>query len=199
MKLKIGELSLITALVVALLWGFLLDNSQQQLTQQVIRMHVVPHSDAEIDQQAKLHIRDNVQEHLRVVLSDASDKSSAESLVHQQLDTLHQIAADAAADFGLQLPVQVLLTEQHFPTRAYGHFTLPAGAYTALQIQLGDASGENWWCVVFPPMCFDVALGTAPDLAVMGFEEGEIALIADDSDGTAFRFRLLEVFAGLRG
>ena len=199
MKLKIGELSLITALVIALLWGFLLDNSQQKLAEHVIRMHVVPHSDAEIDQEMKLHIRDNVQEYLDVMLSDAKDKSSAEALVREHLDTLNQIAAGTAADFGLQLPTQVLLTEERFPTRAYGHFTLPAGTYTALQIQLGDAEGQNWWCVVFPPMCFDVALGTAPDLAVMGLEEGEIALIADEGGGTAFRFRVLEFFDGLRG
>ena len=199
MKLKIGELSLITALVVALLWGFLLDNSQQQLAEQVIRMHVVPHSDEAIDQEVKLHIRDNVQEYLRAKLSDANDRDTAETIITEHLDTLNQIATDTAADFGLQLPTQVLLTEERFPTRAYGHFTLPAGTYTALQIQLGDAEGQNWWCVVFPPMCFDVALGTAPDLAVMGLEEGEIALIADEGGGTAFRFRVLEFFDGLRG
>lgn len=199
MKLKIWELSLLTAFLVAILWGILLDGSQQNLAQQVIRLHIVPHSNEETHQEVKHHIRDNIQAFLQEQLEGVRGKDAAEEVVVEHLETLNQIAQETALDFGLTLPTRVSFTQERFPTRAYGHFTLPAGNYTALQIHLGDGVGQNWWCVVFPPLCFDTALGEVPDLAVMGFEEGELALIADSGGGLAFRFRVLEIFDGLRG
>lgn len=199
MKLKTWELALFTAFVVAILWGLLLDNSQQNLANELVRLHVVPHSNEEIDQALKLEVRDSVQAYLRDTLAQANSSDDAQTIILAHTEALESLARDVLSEFGQTLPVRVTLGQASFPTRAYGHFTLPAGNYTALQIHLGDASGQNWWCVVFPPLCFDVALGEMPDLAVMGLSEHELALIADDSGGVAFRFRALEFFDRFRG
>ena len=199
MKLKIWELALFSALVVAVLWSFLLDQRQQNLSEQLIRLHVVPHSNEDIDQTLKFAVRDSIQSHLRLELSYATDANDAARILSEQLDSVQDIAEQVAADFGRTIPVTVSLGQARFPTRAYGHFTLPAGNYAALQIHLGDASGQNWWCVVFPPLCFDAATSQRPDLVAMGFLEEEIALIADTGGGVALRFRTLELLDRFRG
>ncbi|MCL2368621.1 MAG: stage II sporulation protein R [Oscillospiraceae bacterium] len=187
MKLKLWELSLFVALVITILWGVLLDQRAQVLADNLIRLHVVAHSDTEADQAQKHLIRDRVRAVVEPLLESAASREEAEDLIRTHLPQIIQAAG---------YPVQANLTVERFPTRAYESFTLPAGLYSALRVEIGAGSGQNWWCVVFPPLCLDAAMGQEA-MEAMGLTEGEIALISDES-GYTIRFRALEFIDSLR-
>jgi len=194
MKLKIWELSLFVALVAAILWGVLLDQRQQGLTEQLVRLHVVAHSDADLDQEQKREVRDRVREAVEPLLLDISCRVEAEAEILAHLPQIQEAAEGALGENAP--PVRTVLAWERYPTRAYAGFTLPAGWYSSLRVEIGEADGQNWWCVVFPPLCLEAASGPAT-LEAMGLSAGEVALIAG-GDGYAVRFRALELVDGLR-
>ncbi|MCL2843513.1 MAG: stage II sporulation protein R [Oscillospiraceae bacterium] len=193
MKLKIWELSLFVALMIAILWGVLLDGRQQGLSDQLIRLHVVAHSDSAADQELKYAVRDQVYTTVLPLLEGATTRIEAEARIAANLGNIQAATETIAGD----VPVQATLTRTRFPTRAYDTFTLPAGQYSALQIALGGAAGQNWWCVVFPPLCLDAARGSIA-IEAAGFCENEVALIDSSESGYAIRFRTLEIADGIR-
>lgn len=197
MKLKIWELSLFVALVVTILWGTLLDQQQQELSARIIRLHVLAHSDDEIHQALKYQVRDEVQALVEPLLVGAPDREAAEAEIAAHLDEIQSIAEQAVEITGVSLPVRAVLTRESSPTRAYETFTLPAGLYTALRIELGEAAGQNWWCVVFPPLCLDAAISehTFEDL---GLGDVEVSLLIGEGSGIALRFWALEQIENLR-
>lgn len=193
MKLKIWELALFTALVVAVLWAALLDGRQQGLSDQLVRLHVVAHSDTAADQALKYAVRDRVYDAVLPLLEGATTREEAEARLAANLGNIQSAAGDMAGN----VPVQATLARTRFPIRAYDTFTLPAGQYSALRIELGEAQGQNWWCVVFPPLCLDAARGSVP-IETAGFCEDEVALIDSSEPGYTFRFRTLEIVDGVR-
>jgi len=197
MQLKIWELALFTALVLSVLWGALLEQQQQELSEQMIRFHVVAHSDGAADQDMKLDIRDRVRAKVEPLLAAAANRAEAEAEIEALLPTIRRIAEDAVADWGGAYTIAVSLTWERYPTRAYESFTLPAGRYRSLRVEIGEAQGQNWWCVVFPPLCIEAASGSYA-MEAMGLTEGEIALITGDSHGHTVRFRALELIDGMR-
>ena len=188
MKLKIWELSLFVALVIAVLWGVLLEQRKLGLSDQLIRLHVVAHSDEAADQSTKYEVRDRVYGLVLELLEDASTRAEAEARIAAYLTEIQEAAG---------APVQVALTRERYPTRAYAGFTLPAGLYSSLRVEIGAAGGQNWWCVVFPPLCIEAARGPEA-LETMGLTEGEVALIASGDAGQQVRFRALELIDGLK-
>ena len=197
MKLKIWELSLFAALVIALLWATLLEQQQVALSEQLIRLHVVAHSDEATQQALKLSVRDKVQAYVEPLLAGAETRAEAKAEIEANLPEIQAAAAAAVAAWGYQSPVQAHLAFASFPTRAYESFTLPAGRYHSLQIEIGQAAGQNWWCVVFPPLCIESVSGPQA-LEVAGLTDAEISLISGDTSGHVVRFRTLELFNGLR-
>ncbi|MCL2562611.1 MAG: stage II sporulation protein R [Oscillospiraceae bacterium] len=197
MKLKIWELSICVALVIAVLWGALLERRQTELAEQLIRLHVVAHSDEVADQDLKLRVRDSVQAVTEPLLVGATNRAEAEAELTAHLPLIRAAAAEAVADWGGNYPVQAAFVWERHPARAYESFTLPAGRYYALRVEIGAAAGQNWWCVVFPPLCLEAA-GGSESLEAMGLSEDEVALIAGGDRGHTVRFRVLEVVDGVR-
>ena len=197
MKLKLWELSLLVALVITLLWGALLDQRQQDLSDRIIRLHVLAHTDDDLDQTLKYHVRDEVRGMVTSLVSAAPDRASAEAEILAHLDEINSVAEAAVAAMDYHVPVRAVLTRESSPTRAYETFTLPAGFYTALRIEIGAAEGQNWWCVVFPPLCLDVATsGNA--FEDLDLEDVEVALLTGESSGITMRFWALERIETLR-
>jgi len=192
MKLKIWELSLITALVLAVLCGFLLENDAHALSDKVLRLHVLANSDSEADQALKLHVRDAVLAELETLIGGASDRGAAEEIIGTNLDSLQEIAQNVVWEAGASYGALISLTEERFPTRIYDTFSLPAGVYTALRIELGGARGQNWWCVVFPPLCAAPALGELY-MEESGLTEEEVSLITGEDTGYVIKFKALEI------
>jgi len=199
MKLKLWELSLLVALVIAILWGALLEQRQQNLSDKLIRLHVVANSDEAADQALKLHVRDHVLAAAAPLLEGETDRAAAEAALAAHLPRITETAQAAISDWGRDDPVSVSLTYQRHPTRAYDTFTLPAGRYSALRVEIGTARGPNWWCVVFPPLCLETAVSGAGIIEADALTGEEVALIAGGESGYQVRFRTLELIDGLRG
>ncbi len=197
-KLKRWELALLLAVAMAALLGARLGKEQDALAQKVIRLHVVANSDSAEDQALKLKVRDAVLREGALRLTGLDRDQALEALT-QALPELGQVAADTVAGEGYDYPVRVTLGEDAFPTKRYEDFALPAGDYTALRVELGEGSGQNWWCVVFPPLCLGSVSETATEtLAESGLTEDQVSLVTGETEGYVVKFRAMELWEGLK-
>ncbi|MDA8097134.1 MAG: stage II sporulation protein R [Desulforudis sp.] len=152
----------------------------------LIRLHVIPNSDSEADQALKQQVRDAVTETLRPKLGELKNVDEAREFVLENLDLIQETAASGHA-----YPVQVVFGTFDFPVREYGSLVLPEGKYQAVRIVLGDGDGANWWCVLFPPLCF----------VYSGEGSREEAVVAWQKDGPVhleMKFRAVELWERLR-
>lgn len=140
-------------LLAVLFWCGTLISDRQRLREQMIRLHVVANSDSAADQDLKLRIRDAISESLRTEIANMSDIRQAKEYLEQKLPDIQKLAENTLRAVGCEDLVQVSLCEEAFDTRQYDTFSLPAGIYQALRITVGEGTGKNWWCVVFPTLC----------------------------------------------
>lgn len=131
-------------------------NEVQAATDKLIRLHVIANSDSEADQDIKLAVRDAVLSQADTLLSSCEDKESAARIISQSLNVLTQAANSVLSDFDYKAVCS--LEKCSFNTRTYDSFTLPAGEYDSLCVRLGDANGQNWWCVCYPGLCLPSAV-----------------------------------------
>lgn len=188
---------LISLLAVALaLWsGLQLVQTQRTLAGKLVRLHIIAHSDAAADQACKLRVREAVLTQLSPQLANCTTQTQAVEVLQAQLPALREAAATAAPDTS----ITVRLCRERYPTRLYGTFSLPAGVYTSLRVELGQAQGRNWWCVVFPTLCTaaqtDALCAVAADA---GLSDSEIALLTTAHPRYAPEFKILEWLSQLR-
>lgn len=193
-RLKIWEVVLLVVVIGVLITSVAAQNTQAALSEKVVRLHVLANSDTEEDQNLKLMVRDAILEHTEQLLKSTESRKEAEALLRGQLLELEQVASETIRIAGFEYPVSVELTETAFPTKEYDGFSLPAGEYLSLRVLIGNALGQNWWCVVFPPLCTAVA-AEVPNIArEAGFSEEEVALITDETPEYILKFKLLELF-----
>ena len=147
------ELALLLALAVTILWGTASLGQQEELGRKVIRLHVIANSDSPEDQALKLRVRDRVLARAQEILEQSADMEQAEQALTAALPELTREARETLAAEGCAQPVQARLEPAEFPTKDYDGFSLPAGKYLALRVIIGEGRGQNWWCVVFPPLC----------------------------------------------
>jgi stage II sporulation protein R len=124
-----------------------------------LRIHIRADSNEEKAQAVKYQVRDNVVEYLTPLVANYQTKAEAMQGVAAHLDEIAQIATKTLEEQGFSYGAEAELKKESFPTRIYGEFTLPAGEYSALILQLGAGKGDNWWCVVYPPLCFAAPTG----------------------------------------
>lgn len=137
---------------------------QNHLAENILRLHVVADSDAPEDQALKLKVRDEIINYLRETIRNANSPAQAEELVTPQIPKLTAIAQKTLAQNGSHSPVQIAIEDRHFPVKTYGDLTFPSGTYRSLCIDIGTAQGQNWWCVLFPSLCFvDETTATVPE------------------------------------
>ncbi len=125
----------------------------------LIRLHIIANSDSAADQALKLAVRDAVISTLGPALAELTDTAQARDYVANNLDQFTAVAAQVICHYGAAYKVQAKLGRSQFPTRVYGDLVLPAGEYEALRLTIGSGQGQNWWCVLFPPLCFVDAAG----------------------------------------
>ncbi len=176
-------------------------NISTEIADSVFRLHVLANSDSEEDQNLKYKVRDNLLNYMNSICKNCTSKQEAISIVEENKNTFEQIARDTLKEEGYSYSVKINIGNFEFPTKNYGDISLPAGFYDALRVEIGEAKGQNWWCVMFPPLCFvDISSGVVPDdskeLMENNLSEEEFALISDKSDNEIqFKFKLLEFFA----
>ena len=175
-------------------------NVSTDIANSVFRLHVIANSDSTEDQNLKYKVRDNLLDYMNSLCQNCESKQEAISIVEKNKDTFEQIAKQTIKEEGYSYSVKINIGNFEFPTKNYGDISLPAGYYDALRVEIGEAKGQNWWCVMFPPLCFvDITSGVVPDeskeLMENNLSEEEYALISDQSDSEIqFKFKLLEFF-----
>lgn len=197
-RLKIWEIALLLGLAVALAIGAAAMRTQEQLAEKVVRLHVLANSDSAEDQALKLQVRDAVLAHATELLEGTQGSRTAESLLRGNLLELERLAAEEIRANGYDYAVTAEVTVTDFPTREYDGFALPAGDYLALRIVIGEGAGQNWWCVVFPPLC-TAAAGDMPVTALAaGLSAEEVRLITEEDAGYVLKFKTVEFWETLR-
>ena len=175
-------------------------NVSTDIANNVFRLHVLANSDSEEDQNLKYKVRNNLLSYMNEICENCETKQEAISLVEENKGNFKQIALDTIRSEGFSYDVNINIGNFEFPTKDYGDISLPAGFYDALRVEIGGAKGQNWWCVMFPPLCFvDVTSGVVPEeskeLLENNLSEEEFALVSDSSDSEIqFKFKLLEFF-----
>ena len=192
------ELALLIGLAAALLWGAGTLRTQEALAEKVVRLHVLANSDSEEDQALKLRVRDRVLQRATELLEASEDRAQAEGLLRGDLLELERIAAEEIAAAGYDYAVTAELTNTDFPTKEYDGFALPAGNYLALRIVIGEGKGQNWWCVVFPPLCTAAAADVPASALAAGFSEEDVGLITEENEGYVLKFKAVEWWEALR-
>ena len=183
-RFKIWETAALLALCVTLLGGVWAQGRQRELSGKLLRLHVIAASDDAEEQALKLRVRDAVLEYLSPRLAGAADRDAARAILEGELGNV-RAAAEAASE---GRAVQVTLGQERYPLRRYEGFTLPAGVYESLRVVLGEGEGQNWWCIVFPPLCLTAVEGDKLQ-SVMGREDYGIVT---EEEGYVLRFRLIE-------
>lgn len=144
--------TVITVLIVSLYT--IAGQEEKLLAENFFRFHVLANSDSEEDQALKLEVRDAVIAYLEPQLRESSTRDETKQYILRHLPEITDVAGRTVRQAGSDQSVQVLVGVSEFPTKSYGSVTLPAGRYEALRIELGEAQGHNWWCVMFPSLCF---------------------------------------------
>lgn len=178
-RLKSWELALLMALCIAFAVGLWADRTQEELAAKLVRLHVIANSDSEEDQAEKLVMRDKVLAILSPALAECETQAEAAAVIETHRDALEALGT-----------VEVFLGTEYYPTRYYDTFSLPAGDYLSLQIRMGEARGQNWWCVAFPPLCTEAVAEPAEETFSL-LSEDETALITGE-DGYILRFRVVD-------
>jgi len=127
---------------------------QTDIAQNIIRFHVIANSDSEKDQALKLKVKEALVDSLSPILSNTSTITEAREVLSGQLDQIQDIAEGTLLQNGCNNPVTVTLESCYFPLKIYGGYSFPPGNYESLRVKIGKAQGQNWWCVMFPPLCF---------------------------------------------
>ena len=159
----------------------------------VFRLHVIANSDSPEDQNLKYIVRDELIKYMNTLAKDCNSKQE-----------VIEIAKKTIKDNGFNYNVTVEIGNFDFPTKTYGDITLPAGTYDSLKIKIGKSEGQNWWCVMFPPLCFvDVTTGIVPEESKKEMKEAmpeeEYSLISNTNNSEVnFKFKLIEFFENIK-
>ena len=168
----------------------------------VFRLHVIANSDSEEDQSLKYKVRDSLIDYMKNITSSSTSKEEAMSIAYKHLENFKMIAKKTILDNGFNYNVDVEIGNYSFPTKNYGDISLPAGCYDALKVKIGEASGQNWWCVMFPPLCFvDITSAKVSDESKESLKnelsDEDYNLISQSDDISEFKFKIVELFNSL--
>ena len=169
------------------------------LENNLFRLHVIANSNSNEDQNLKYIVRDNLINYMNSISLNCKTKEDAINIAKEHENDFYQIAKQTIEENGYNYEVKIEIGNFNFPTKTYGDISIPAGYYDALRVKIGKAEGQNWWCVMFPPLCFvDVSSGVVPDESKNILENElsneEYSIISTNSNTINFKFKLIEFF-----
>jgi len=165
---------------------------KQQLRDRLIRLHVVANSDSEIDQSQKMQVRDAVISYLQPQITKLNSKKQAYAFIEAQLQNIEHIANQTLQQLGATEKASVSMITECYDTRIYDTFSLPAGVYDSLKVEIGNHEGKNWWCVVFPSLCLPATTGGFQDVAVSSGFNPQLVDTISSNRNYDIRFFLLD-------
>ena len=161
----------------------------------MLRMHVIANSDSKEDQELKLKVRDAVLEEGKELFDGSVTSKEAEKILVPHIKELEKVALETIKNEGFDYKVKITVGEEYFKTRTYDDsVTLPAGYYTAVKVVIGEGQGQNWWCVMFPPMCLPAANAECELSYVLNTDETDIVT---NSEKYKFKFKIVEFLEDL--
>ena len=165
--------------------------AEGMIYEDTIRLHILANSDSEEDQSLKIRIRDRLLTKYGALLREGGSIEEAKSEITRLLPYIESDVSSWIAEEGYNYSARALIGQEWYETREYEDFTLPAGYYTSLRIIIGEGEGQNWWCVMYPPLCLEMATEAAPiDDGIVNYTEEEIRLI--ESGKYRVKFKILE-------
>ena len=172
-----------------------------EISQKLIRFHVIANSDSDNDQALKIKVKDNIINYIFPKLKDSNSIEESRKVLLNNNNQILKIASDTIKANGYNYAVDSTLDKENFPEKSYGDITLPQGEYEAYRIIIGSGQGKNWWCVMFPPLCFvDVTKGQVSDKEteetmkkVLSDDEYEKISMQRDDKNIKFKFKIVEV------
>lgn len=174
---------------------------QRGIAEKVLRFHVLANSDSAEDQELKLAVRDAVGSKMQETLRGAGSRSDCERIIEKNMGDIVATAEEVIADYGYDYGVKASLSDTDFPVKTYGDYTFPSGRYEALSVVIGEGQGHNWWCVMYPNMCFS---GSVYEVVEEEAEESLRAVLSEDEYEKVFssgdyevRFKYLKFLNGL--
>lgn len=180
------------------------DAVSTDIANSVFRLHVIANSDSIEDQNLKYEVRDSLLEYMNSISKNCTSKEEIIELARNHTQEFYEIAKQVISKNGYDYDININIGNFDFPTKDYGDISFPAGKYDALRVEIGNASGQNWWCVMFPPLCFvDVSSGIVPDESKEVIQDSltdeEYDIVSkQNSIDIKFKFSLIEIFQSLR-
>lgn len=173
------------------------------ISDSVLRLHVIANSNSTEDQNLKYLVRDNVLQYLNEITNGVTSKEEIIKIISDNLENFKEVAQNTVHENGYTYEISVEIGNFDFPTKTYGDVSFPAGYYDALRIKIGNAEGKNWWCVMFPPLCFiDVSSGIVPDeskeILESELSEEEYKLVTGSKQETKIKFKIVEVLQNFK-
>lgn len=198
-KIKISQktvnYSLLCGMVCAIFLSFSGFNTAcDDLRENVLRLHIIANSDSELDQQLKLKIRDRILENSEDIFSESNGIDEAVVTAKKSIGEIEKIANDVIKENGFKYTVTACVDDSYFETREYDDFVLPAGTYKSVVVNVGNAKGKNWWCVIFPEIC----LPACSDARLSDTVSENSAKIAENKPRYEMRFKIVEIYEDLK-
>lgn len=162
----IGIVVIVTLMLTGYRSAALYDTAKLQagIAEEIIRFHVRANSDSYEDQQLKLLVKDRVVTYLEPLLAASGSTQESRGILENNTDEIRELALHTLQEEGSSYDVSVYFENSYFPMKSYGDITFPPGEYEAFRIDIGESEGKNWWCVLYPPLCFvDTSYGVLPD------------------------------------
>lgn len=181
------------------------DSLQKDIASKIIRFHVIANSDSKSDQALKLKVRDKVLQYMQPKLQNSKSIEESREIIRKNNDEIASLAREVIKENKYNYTIKTTLSNENFPIKTYGNITLPQGKYEAYRIVIGNGEGQNWWCVMFPPLCFvDITKGqvsykeTEGDIRkVLSPEEYKIVdnqlINSGDKNNIKVKFKILEL------
>jgi len=190
------EASILIAIIICCTLNITAFSKQcDSIRDKMLRMHVIANSDSDMDQQLKLKVRDAVLTAGEEIFDGSVNAHEAEEKIQPYINQLRQVALQVIKSEGFDYDVKITVQKEYFKTRTYENsVTLPAGYYTAVKVIIGEGKGQNWWCVMFPPMCLPAASGECDMSEFLTEEETEIV---ENTEKYKLKFKLVEIFESL--
>ena len=200
---KAGWVFILAATIMLVIAGGRLysDSEERQLQKgiasNIIRFHVRAESDSKEDQWLKLQVKEAVLAYISPVLSKSRSVDESRQLLYNESENIRNVAAATLRSLGDESDVNVYFENCYFPMKTYGDMTFPPGEYEAFRVDIGEAQGKNWWCVLYPPLCFvDAVYGEVPEESKEELKgvltEEEYSMVSGEN--VKFRFKYLKIF-----
>lgn len=201
------KFSILIIIIICILLVLPINNSvkgsvtQEDIAKKIIRFHVVANSDSDKDQQLKLKIRDEILKFIEPKLKKSNSLEESRNILKSNNNEMKKIAEEIIKNNNFNYSVKTSLCKDNFPVKEYGNIVLPAGEYEAYKIIIGNGKGKNWWCVMFPPLCFiditkgEVSTKETSDEMRRVLTEDEYSIVDNTEESTVIlKSKVLEIF-----